>query len=187
MHVAGVIGIFVGYGTLVLGTIALRRVARVEDARVIARVLTAGRQIGFEHVSVIDAVVVASVLVVGLTGLDMARYTGDWRSGWAQVSIATIVLLAPIGPFVINPRLLAVARAVDHSDAGPLPLAVKERLSNSVLTYSLRGSVMTLLGLVYVMVVKPSPYWAIVGVLLALAVGLGWAAAESMVSRRARS
>ena len=49
----------------------------MEDARVIARVLTAGRKIGFEHVSVIDAVAVASVVVVGLTGLDMARYTGD--------------------------------------------------------------------------------------------------------------
>jgi hypothetical protein len=85
LHITGVIGMFIGYGALVLGTIALRRATRVEDVRAIANAMTYGREIGFEHVSVIDALVVTSVLVIAATGLDMARYTGDWRSGWLRL------------------------------------------------------------------------------------------------------
>jgi len=85
LHIAGVIAVFVGYGILALGTVALRRAARIEDVRAIASALTFGRRVGFEHISVIDVIVVAGVLVIAVTGLDMARYPGDWRSGWLRL------------------------------------------------------------------------------------------------------
>ena len=183
VHVSGVIGLFVGYATLLLGTTALRRTNRVEDARVIARIITAGRQIGFEYISVIDVIVVASVLVLAASGLDMARYTGDWRSGWAQVSIATLVLLAPVGPFVINPRLHAIARATEQAEAGTIPPSLRAQLTHPVLAVTLRASFMTLIALVFLMIVKPPFWWAVIAVLSALVVGLEWAAAEAIRRR----
>src|SRR6266536_3597548 len=99
---------FIGYGALVLGTIALRRA----------------------------------------TGLDMARYTGDWRSGWIDVAIATFLVMAPIGPLVINPRLHAVARAASGEAVGEVPGQLENLLRDSVLTIALRASLAVLVGLV---------------------------------------
>ncbi len=171
LHIAGVIAVFVGYGILALGTVALRRAARIEDVRAIASALTFGRRVGFEHISVIDVIVVAGVLVIAVTGLDMARYTGDWRSGWVEVAVVTFLLLAPVGPFVINPRLHAIAGAVRGEAEGDIPLALRIRLSDQVLTTALRASLAVLVGLVFLMTVKPSLFWSIFAILIALAVG----------------
>jgi hypothetical protein len=102
LHILGVIGVFVGYGALLLATTALGRARKIEEVRVIAGALTAGRRIGFEQISVINVIVVVAVLLVGITGLDMARYTGDWHSGWVPVAIVSLLLLAPVGPLIIN-------------------------------------------------------------------------------------
>ncbi len=171
LHIAGVIAVFVGYGTLVLGTVALRRATRIEDVRVIASALTLGRRVGFEHISVVDVIVVAGVLLIAVTGLDMARYTGDWRSGWVEVAVATFLLLAPVGPFVINPRLHAITRAASDEAAGDVPLALRRLLSDQVLTIALRASLAVLIGLVFLMAVKPSLFGSIVAILVAVVVG----------------
>lgn len=171
LHIIGVIGMFVGYGALVLGTIALRRANRLEDVRVIASALTVGRRIGIEHVSVIDAIVVASVLLIGATGLDMARYTGDWRSGWVDVAIVTLLLLAPVGPFVINPRLHAIANSAARQAPNELSAMLRNRLSDPVLTVALRTSAAILVGLVFLMTVKPSLLWSVVAIVLATSIG----------------
>jgi hypothetical protein len=172
LHITGVIGMFIGYGALVLGTIALRRATRLEQVRAIATALTYGRRIGFEHVSVIDALVVASVLVIAFTGLDMARYTGDWRSGWVEVAIATFLVMAPIGPLVINPRLHAVALAAGGEAMGEVPIQLDSLLRDAVLTMALRVSLAVLVGLAFLMTVKPSLLWSVLAILLALMVGL---------------
>lgn len=162
---------FIGYGTLVLGTIALRLATRIEDVRAIASALTWGRRVGFEHISVIDVIAVGGVLLIAVTGLDMARYTGDWRSGWVQVAVATFLLLAPVGPFVINPRLHAITQAAGVETRGDVPLALQSLLSDQVLTIALRASLAVFLGLVFLMAVKPTSFGSIVTILVALAVG----------------
>ena len=177
-HIAGVIAVFVGYGTLVLGTIALRRATRIEDVRAIASALTFGRRVGFEHISVVDVIAVAGVLLIAVTGLDMARYTGDWRSGWVQVAIATFILLAPVGPFVINPRLHAITRAANIETSGDVPVALRRLLTDQVLTVALHASLAVLFGLVFLMAVKPSLFGSVAAILAALVVGALSAAFE---------
>lgn len=171
LHIVGVIAMFVGYGTVVLGTIALRRATRVEDVKAIANALTYGRRVGLEHISVIDVVAVAGVLVIAVTGLDMARYTGDWRMGWVQVAVATFVLLAPVGPFVINPRLHAITRAASLETSGDVPLGLHGLLTDRVLTIAVRTSLAVLVGLVFLMAVKPSLLGSIAAILVAVVAG----------------
>ena len=154
LHIVGVIGMFIGFGTLQLGVVFLGRARDIDEARAIARALTLGRRIGIEHVSVIDAIVVASVLLIAATGLHMASYTGDLRSGWVKVAIATFILLAPVGPLVINPRLHAVARATEGHQARLETF--RSRLSDPWLSMSLRAAFAVLVGLVFLMAVKPS-------------------------------
>jgi hypothetical protein len=174
-HITGVLGMFIGYGALILGTFALRRATRLEEVRAIASAMTYGRRVGFEHVSVIDALVVASVLAIAATGLDMARYTGDWKSGWVEVATATFLVMAPIGPLVINPRLHAVVRAASGEAMGEVTGQLDSLMHDTVLTIALRASLVVLVGLVFLMAVKPSLLWSVVVILLAL--GVGFAAA----------
>ena len=174
LHICGAIGVFAGFVTLVLGVTALRRATRSEHVSAIASALTFGRRIGFEHISVIDVIVVVSVVLVGLTGLHMARYTGDWKSGWARVAIASLALLAPFGPLVVNRRLHRIAKAAGQEQPGPVSQALAFRLNDLILTVTLRGSVGVLVGIVFLMTVKPPLLWALAVVVAALIFGVIW-------------
>lgn len=169
IHIVGVIGVFIGFGTLLLGVLFLGRARDIDEARAVARALTLGRRIGLEYVSVIDAIVVGSVLLIAATGLHMASYTGDWRSGWVKVAIATFMLLAPVGPLVINPRLHAVARAT-QGDQASLE-TYRSRLRDPWLSISLRTAFGVLVGLVFLMAVKPSLILSGVAILAAALIG----------------
>lgn len=174
LHIAGVIGMFVGYGALVLGTVALQRARTVDEVRTLAAVLTRGRRIGFEHISVIDVIVVASVLLIAVTGLHMASYTGDWRSGWTEVAIATFVLLAPIGPLVINPRLHAISRIANEASPDEVTGHIRAQLRDPLLSGSLRSSFVVLVGIVFLMAVKPAIGWSVAVIVAAVAIGIAW-------------
>src|SRR6266542_2659948 len=89
LHVLGVISVFVGFGTLLLATTALTRTSRVEQVRAIMAPLVAGRRVGFEHISVIDVIVVAGVLLIASTGFAMARADDYVWSSWVDVATAT--------------------------------------------------------------------------------------------------
>lgn len=175
LHISGVIGMFVGYGALVLGTVAMRRARTTAELRTLAGVLTYGRRIGFEHVSILDAIVVGSVVLIGVTGIHMASYTGDWRSGWAEVAIVTLVMLAPIGPLVINPRLHAITRIANEAAPGDVAPHLRARLTDPILSGSLSGSFAVLIGLVFLMAVKPTVGWSALVIVMAVTVGVGWA------------
>ena len=174
LHITGVIGMFIGYGALVLGTVALQRARTIDEVRMLAAVLTRGRRIGFEHISAIDVIVVASVVLIGVTGIHMSSYTGDWRSGWAEVAIVTIVLLAPIGPLVINPRLHAITRIANEASPDEATSRLRAKLTDPILSGSLRGSFAVLVGLVFLMAVQPTLEWSTFVIVLAVAMGIGW-------------
>src|SRR6266851_721955 len=99
-HVMGVILVFVGYGTLLLTVAAMRRATRSEQLRAITSALLASRRIGRERLSAIDLVAIAGVLLIALTGLDMAFSLQLIREPWIDVAIGSFVLLAPIDPIL---------------------------------------------------------------------------------------
>ena len=171
LHIVGVIGVFVGYGMLVLGVLALGRVKTTDEARTLARLLTAGRRVGFEHISLIDVIVVVGVLLIAFTGLHMAAYTGDWTSGWSRVAIGAFVILAPVGPLLINPRLHAIAKAVDHAGTSTRLAELRSLTSDPVLTISLRASLGLLVAIVFLMTVKPPLEGSVLAVIIGTAIG----------------
>jgi hypothetical protein len=174
LHVTGAICIFVGFGTLLLGTAALRRAKRVEQLRAIAGPMVAGRRVGREHVSVIDVVVIIGVLLVAATGLYMALSTwGGWRTDWIKVAMISFALMAPVGPLVINPRLHALARAADEAPSGPLPEPLFLNTHDPILGTALWTLTAWLLGIVFLMTNKPSLGHSIAAMAVSLAVGLG--------------
>ena len=89
--------------------------------------------------------------------------------------------MAPVGPFVINPRLHGIAEESQRNSDGPIPAALRSRIQDRVLVLAMRCTVSVLLGLVFLMATKPS-LAASVGAMLAV-VGLG--AALSLPFRKA--
>jgi hypothetical protein len=93
-----------------------------------------------------------------------------------EVAIATFLVMAPIGPLVINPRLHAVARAASGEAMGKVPGQLDNLLHDTVLTMALRLSLAVLVGLAFLMTVKPSLLWSVLVILLALVIGFAAAA-----------
>jgi hypothetical protein len=185
LHVTGAIALFVAYGTLLFGATALRYTKTVEQVRAIAAPLVAGRRVGFESISVIGGVGVAGVLVLIVTGVDMASTAWNLRLGWIDAAIATVVLVAPLGPFVIGRRLDAIARMADESPDGPIPQGLSTRIHDPVLATALYAGITILLGIVFLMTNKPPLSTSIIVMVIALVLGFAtglpaWNAARAM-------
>lgn|SRR5579859_422405 len=171
LHILGVISVFVGFGTLLLATTALTRASRIEQVRAIMAPLIAGRRVGFEHISVIDVIVVVGVILIATTGLAMARADDYVWSSWVEVATASFLLLAPVGPLVINPRLHALAKEALRQPDGPLTASLRARIDDRVLTLAMRCSVAILVGIVCLMTTKPTSLVSVIVVVVALAIG----------------
>src|SRR5712692_1251690 len=172
LHVMGAIAVFVGYGSLLLAVIAARRASRSEQVRAITSTLLATRRIGLERVSAIDVIVIAGVLMIALTGLDMALTFQLLRTPWVDVAIGSFLVLAPIGPLVINPRLHRIEDAANLETGGPISRILRARTRDPLLALALGGSFGILIGLVFLMTTKPGLVASLVAISVAVGAGL---------------
>jgi len=101
VHICGVIGTFIAVGSWLFGMYALRRAQRIEQVRVICDML---------HLA--DGVMVGSILLLLAAGLYMAITAWGLATGWIAVGLASFVLVAPVGPLMVEPRLKAIAALV---------------------------------------------------------------------------
>ena len=161
-HVLGMIGFFMALGVYVFGLAALRRARRVEQVRAICRMIF-----------LTDAVVVVGILLLAAAGLSMALTTWNVRIGWIAVAIVSFILIAPIGPLIVERRLHAVDAMARATEEGPVPDALARRISDPTIGAALAVLIALLLGIVFLMTTKPvSVAEAIIPMLVALAAGL---------------
>ncbi len=172
LHVMGAILVFVAYGSLLLTVAAMRRATRSEQLRAVTSTLLASRRIGRERISAIDVVVIAGVVLIAVTGLDMALSLQLIRAPWIDVAIGSFLLLAPIGPLVINPRLHRISDASELEPNGPISTALHTRMSDPILTIALGGSLGILIGVVFLMTTKPELGTSIAAVAIAVVAGM---------------
>jgi len=92
-------------------------------------------------------------------------------SSWVEVATASFIVLAPVGPFVINPRLHAIAEEAEREADGALPAALRDRIHDPVLALAMRSAVAVLVGLVFVMTTKPTLVASVLVILAALVIG----------------
>jgi hypothetical protein len=171
LHVSGAILIFAGVATLIFGVAAMRLASTVEQLRAIARPILVGRKIGLEHISVVDVFTMAGIILTAATGLYMATTWGFGR-GWVEAAIASFALMAPVGPLVINPRLQAIGRAADSATPGPLDRSLLARTHDPLLSGAVLSLTAWLLGIVFLMTIKPSLAASIIAMVVAFALGL---------------
>lgn len=172
IHLVGVIGIFAGLATWLFGAVVLMRADRVEQVRVVAGAMGA-----------VGNLVVVSILVLAAGGFYMGLTTWGIQAVWLDVATLAFVLLAPIGAFVIDPRVKAIVKLAREEPDGPLPGKLAARTRSGFLLNSLLVYVVYLLGIVFIMVTKPALVEAMIAMVVAAAVGLLLALAVQLAGR----
>ena len=93
LHVSGAIGYFAAIGIWLFGLVGLRRAQRVEQVRALTGLIgLTGPLFGI------------SVLLILAAGLYMAITAWGLQTGWIAVGLISLVLIAPLGTALIEPR-----------------------------------------------------------------------------------
>jgi len=144
LHVSGAIGYFVGMGTWLFGFAAMRRAQRVEQVRALTNLT--GR---------LGPLFGISVLLILVTGLYMAITAWGFQTGWIPVALVSLILIAPLGTAIIEPRRRTIARLAQEAPDGPLPQELEQRIHDPILGTALQTVTILLLGIVFLMTTKP--------------------------------
>ena len=161
VHLVGAIGIFIGIGVWFFAALALRRAQDVVQVRTLARLtVTSGN------------VAVGGVLLLGAAGIYMALAVWGWRAAWIDVATISFALLAPLGTVAIDPRIRALEKAADAAPDGPLPASLVARTHDPLLSGGLSLYLAVLVGIVFLMTTKPGLAVAVLGMGVAVILGL---------------
>ena len=161
LHVSGAIGACVSLGVWLFGLAALRRVKRVEQVRALAWLIL-----------VASPLMVLSVLLLGVGGFAMALSTWGLSTPWIAVSLVSVVLIGPVGAFVLDPRMRTILALVRETPDGPLSDVHLLRTHDPVLVRAASTLATMLLGIVFLMTTKPQLVTSILVMGIAVFVGL---------------
>ena len=118
----------------------------------------------------------------------MALSTWGLSTPWIIVSLASVVLIGPIGAFVLDPRIRTIMAMTRETPDGPLPDTLSKRTHDPILVSATSTLATMLLGIVFLMTSKPSLLLSLLVMGIALFLGLStsllvWTTAR----RRAKS
>ncbi len=156
LHVLGATGYSVATFISPLGLRSLRRAQRVEQARALLNLLEATGPISG-----------ISLLIVLVTGVYMASTAWGWRTPWIDVALVSFLLLLPTGA-VMGIRRHALAVQANQMPDGPLPDSLRCGIRDPLLGASTIMLLGLLLGIFFLMTVKP----ALVGSLIVMGISV---------------
>jgi hypothetical protein len=161
VHVSGAIGICITLGIWLFGLAALRRAQRVEQVRALAWLIVVTTPLMF-----------VSLVLLGVAGLYMALTVWGLQTAWVAVSLASLLIVGPVGAFVLDPRIHTILDGAREAPDGPLSEAMVVRIRDPLLPISALTMATVLLGVVFLMTTKPPLMIAIMVMGAALALGL---------------
>jgi uncharacterized membrane protein len=173
LHVSGAIGYFLGIGTWLFILVGLRRAQRVEQVRALVNLI--GLSGPFTGIS---------VLLLLATGFYLALTAWSLLTSWILVALISLVLMAPLGAALIEPRRRAIDRLAQKTPDGPLPQSLERRTHDPILGTAQQTIAALLLGIVFLMTNKPALIGSLIVMAVALVLGL---ASGVLVAREMRT
>jgi hypothetical protein len=161
LHILGAFGLVAALTLEAIGLRGLRRAVRSEDALM---------WLGISR-GLVLRLAPASLGLILVTGLYMTATTWGPK-GWILVALASLVLLAVVGALGTGIRMAGIGSAVGGATPGPLSDDLRRALRDPILLTSLRTRLAIVLGVVFLMTVKPSSAASVVVIVLAAAIGL---------------
>ena len=160
LHIIGGFGLIAAITVEAVGLRGLRRTTQSSDAMMWLRLLR----------SIVMRLTPSSLGLILVTGLYMVATTWGPR-GWILVALGSLVLLGAIGALGTGRRMARIGPAVGRAQ-GPLSAELREMLRSPILLLSLRVRLAIVLGVVFLMTMKPSAVASLVVMVVAVAVGL---------------
>jgi hypothetical protein len=161
LHVSSAICLFVGMGIWLFGITAIARATRVEQVRTIADLML-----------MVRLVVPASAFLVIAAGLTMALTTWGLQTSWIAVALGGLILIGPIGTWLIDPKVRAIGALAHMLPDGPVPSTLATHTHDGILRIALHTTTALLFGIIFLMTTKPLLTSAIAAMLIAACLGV---------------
>jgi hypothetical protein len=161
VHITGAVCLFSGMGIWLFGIAAIVRATRVEQIRTLADLLL-----------MVRLVVPASALLVIAAGVAMTWIAWGFQTGWIVVALGSLGVIGPIGTWVVDPKVRAIANLAQALPDGTLPPILGERAHDRVLRLAIDMLVAMLFGIVFLMTTKPSLVVGLAVMVVSALVGL---------------
>ena len=115
------------------------------------------------------------LVIVGFyaTGAYMTSDVWTWDTGWIDVGIVALAIIAIQGPLIAKRRAKLLEQALKENGPGPLGEPARRLTRDPALWVASLSNPAIVLGVAWVMTQKPSTAGAIVAVLVAYAIGAG--------------
>ena len=159
LHVVGALGLVAAVSLEWTSLLHLRRAETAEQSREWLRVVAGLRR-----------VYPAAFVLILLSGFYMTA-TAWGGTAWIGVALAVLLLLALVGATLTGVRMPAIGRAV-AAEAGALSPALRHRLRDPILWTSMQTRAALVLGIVFLMTVKPDLGGALLAIGVAAVLGL---------------
>jgi hypothetical protein len=160
-----VISLLAGFSAATLGTLCL---FRLRAAQTLADAVPWGMLAG--KVGLIFPFVLVGFLA---TGAYMTSDVWTWDTGWIDVGIAAVVILAIQGPVIAKGRAKLLQKTLMENGPGPLVEPARLATRDPILWVASLSNPALVLGTVWVMTQKPGTAGAIAGLVVAYAIGAG--------------
>jgi hypothetical protein len=160
LHIIGAFGLVAAITVEAIGLRGLRRATRSDDALVWLRLSR----------SIVMRLTPASLVLILVSGLYMVATAWGPR-GWILVALGSLVLLGVIGALATGRRMARIGPAVGRTQ-GALSDELRMKARDPILLLSLRVRLAMVLGIVFLMTMKPSLVASLVVIVLAMALGL---------------
>jgi hypothetical protein len=172
LHIIGAFGLIAAITVEAIGLRGLRRATNRDDALM---------WLGISR-GIVMRLAPASLGLILVTGLYMVASAWGPR-GWILVALGSLLLLGVIGAFGTGVRMARIGPALGRGQ-GPLSHELRGKVRDPILLISLRVRLAMVVGVVFLMSLKPSAVASLVVIVLAIALGL---LAGQIPARRGRN
>lgn len=161
VHVLGAIGFTAGTLIALFGLLKLRQTERIDQARWELGIMEAPAP--FSSIS---------LLMVIASGLYLTFAVWGWQTAWIDVALGSLVgLVIPVGA-VMGTRRQAIGRLINQMPDGKLPESLLDRIHDPVFGSSTVLLNALLLGILVLMIAKPTLGFALVVMGVSIVLGL---------------
>ncbi|HKU67555.1 MAG TPA: DUF2269 family protein [Candidatus Baltobacteraceae bacterium] len=162
LHLVALILAFFATGLVVAGALALRRADRVDDARF---------ALGLAALAAKFHPIAALGLLA--TGAYLTQTAWSWNTPWILCGVIGLVIVAIMGAGVLGSRERAMLNMLRDTPDGPILAPLRERLDDPVSDVGGPAISIFVLGIAFLMVMKPDLLGSILTLAIAALLGIG--------------
>lgn len=161
-HIVGTIAMMFGLVLVLVSLIGMRSATGVPQVRRWAGIATK-----------VDKLIPVGAVLILASGLYLVIAAWNWRQGWINVSLVTLLLVTPLVPTLIAFRLAAVAHQARSASGNTIPAGLRATMLDPLMWTGVLIVTAMSFGILYLMIFKPTDIaTSVVAMGMALIIGL---------------